>query len=178
MLTTRVEKLKFLVEEMELAMQLALCATDSFVSRTLARHVLVRAENFIAHARQLRKPLNNAGYGTTEFHRLKETYAKTFEDYFKTSRDRLGAHVQDFDFGKRIDLWNDISDSGFPLGYCHTRTGHWARCVLFPQALNWRALFWVLQLRSEGGPVAIDPTSSHGAIFRPLRWRPENSQQQ
>ena len=108
MLTTRVEKLKFLVEEMELAMQLALCAADSFVSRTLARHVLVRAENFIAHARQLRKPLNNAGYGTNRFHQLKETYAKTFEEYFKTSRDRLGAHVQDFDFGKRIDLWNDI----------------------------------------------------------------------
>jgi len=73
MLVTRVEKLKFLVEEMELAMQLALCAADSFVSRTLARHVLVRAENFIAHARQLRKPLNNAGYGTNRFHQLKET---------------------------------------------------------------------------------------------------------
>jgi hypothetical protein len=108
MLTMRLEKLKFLVEEMELAMQLALRATDAFVSRTLARHVLVRTENFIAHARQLRKPLNNAGYGTTRFHQLKETYAKTFEEYFKTSRDRLGAHVQDFDFGKRIDLWNDI----------------------------------------------------------------------
>jgi hypothetical protein len=108
MVTTRLEKLKFLLEEMELAMQLALRATDSFVSRTLARHVLIRTENFIAHARQLRRPLNNAGYGTTKFHQLKEIYAKTFEEYFKTSRDRLGAHVQDFDFGKRIDLWNDI----------------------------------------------------------------------
>lgn len=108
MLTTRVEKLKFLAEEIEIAMQLSLYAPDSFISRTLARHVLIRAENFIAHARQLRKPLNNAGYLTRKFHQLKETYAKTFEEYFKTSRDRLGAHVQDFDFGKRIDLWNDI----------------------------------------------------------------------
>jgi hypothetical protein len=108
MITTRVEKLKFLAEEMKIAMQLALRSTDSFISRTLARHVLVRAENFIAHARQLRKPLNNAGYRTGKFHELKETYAKAFDEYFQISRDRLGAHVQDFDFGKRLELWNDI----------------------------------------------------------------------
>jgi hypothetical protein len=33
------------------------------------------------------------------FHRTKEAYATAFE-YFKVSRHRLGAHVQDFDFGK------------------------------------------------------------------------------
>jgi hypothetical protein len=105
---TRLEKLKFIVEEMQLAFHLAMHLTDPFVARTLARHILIRAENFIEHARGLRKPLNAAGYDTRNFHKTKEAYASNFEEYFQVSRDRLGAHVQDFDFGKRIELWKDI----------------------------------------------------------------------
>ncbi|MFZ0886340.1 MAG: hypothetical protein WAN14_23260, partial [Candidatus Acidiferrales bacterium] len=108
MIATRVEKLKFLVDEMHIALRLATRAPDSFSARTIARHILVRAENFIAHARGLRKPLNLARYDTSDFHKTKEAYAAAFEEYFRLSRDRLGAHVQDFDFGKRIELWNEI----------------------------------------------------------------------
>jgi hypothetical protein len=108
MIPTRVEKLKFIAEELQLASYLAMHLTDPFVARTLARHILIRAENFIEHARSLRRPLNDAGYDTRDFHRTKEAYASAFEEYFKMSRHRLGAHVQDFDFGKRIELWNDI----------------------------------------------------------------------
>jgi hypothetical protein len=108
MIPTRVEKLKFIVEEMQLAFHLAMHLTEPFVARTLARHILIRAENFIEHARGLRRPLNDAGYDTRAFHETKEAYAVAFEEYFKVSRHRLGAHVQDFDFGKRIELWNDI----------------------------------------------------------------------
>jgi hypothetical protein len=108
MIPTRVEKLKLIAEEMQLAFYLAMHLTDAFVARTLARHILVRAENFIEHARALRRPLNNAGYDTRSFHTTKEAYASAFEEYFKVSRHRLSAHVQDFDFGKRIELWNDI----------------------------------------------------------------------
>jgi hypothetical protein len=108
MVATRVEKLKFIVEEMHIAFHLATHAPDAFVARTLARHILIRAENFIEHARGLRKPLNIAGYDTHNFHKTKEAYAVNFDEYFQVSRDRLGAHVQDFDFGKRIELWNDI----------------------------------------------------------------------
>jgi hypothetical protein len=93
---------------MHVAFHLATHASDPFVARTLSRHILVRAENFIEHARGLRKPLKNAGYDTRNFHKKKEDYASVFVEYFKVSRDRLGAHVQDFDFGKRIELWNDI----------------------------------------------------------------------
>ena len=107
MISTRLAKLKFIVEEMQLAFHLAKHVSDPFIARTLARHILIRAENFIEHARGLRKPLNSAGFDTSEFHRAKEVYAENFQEYFKTARDRLGAHVQDFDFGKRIDLWND-----------------------------------------------------------------------
>lgn len=57
MIPTRVEKLKFVVEEMQLAFHLAMHLTDPFVARTLARHILIRGENFIEHARGLRRPL-------------------------------------------------------------------------------------------------------------------------
>jgi hypothetical protein len=107
-IATRIEKLKFLTEEMHIALCLATHAPDAFSARTLARHILIRAENFIAHARGLRRPLNVAGYDTRAFHDTKEAYAAAFNEYFQLSRDRLGAHVQDFDFGRRIELWNDI----------------------------------------------------------------------
>lgn len=57
-----------------------------------------------SHAR----PLKDAGYSTKHFHKTKEAYATAFEECFLTSRHKLVAHVQDFDFGKRIELWNDI----------------------------------------------------------------------
>jgi hypothetical protein len=108
MIASRVEKLKFLVEEIQVAFHLTMHLTDPFVARTLARHILIRTENFIEHARGLRRPLNDAGYDTHDYHKAKEAYASIFTEYFKVSRGRLGAHVQDFDFGKRIELWNDI----------------------------------------------------------------------
>lgn len=90
MIHTRVEKLKFIVEEMHIAFCLAMHLTDPFIARTLARHILVRAENFIEHARGLRRPLNDAGYGTRDFHKTKEAYASAFDEYFKVARNRLG----------------------------------------------------------------------------------------
>ncbi len=94
MIHARVEKLKFIVEEMHIAFRLAMHLTDPFIAPTLARHILVRAENFIEHARGLRRPLNDAGYDTRDFHKTKEAYASAFDEYFKVARHRLGAHVQ------------------------------------------------------------------------------------
>jgi len=108
MLSQRLEKLRFLVDEMRVAFHLTVHLSDAFVARTLARHILIRAENFIVHARALRKPLAAAGHRIEDFHRAKEAYAMAFNEYFQIARDRLGAHVQDFDFGKRVELWNSI----------------------------------------------------------------------
>lgn len=108
MIQGRIEKLRFIVEEMQIALHLATNLTDAFFARTIARHILVRVENFIEHARGLRRPLRDAGYDTNAFHTAKEAYVAQFDEYFKLARHRLGAHVQDFDFGKRIELWNDI----------------------------------------------------------------------
>jgi hypothetical protein len=108
MITVRLEKLKYIVEEMHVAFRLASCVSDPFLSRTLARHVFVRAENFVEHARGLRRPLNDAGHDVREFNKAKEAYASAFDEYFKELRHRLGAHVQDFDFGRRLELWNQV----------------------------------------------------------------------
>jgi len=104
----RVEKLRFIISEMQLALMLAKHAPDDFIARALARHILVRAENYIEHVRRLRNVLNAAGFNTHDFHTRKEIYARSFEEYFKTVRHKLSAHVQDIDFGKRIELWNDV----------------------------------------------------------------------
>jgi len=108
MLQDRIEKLRFIVEEMQIAFHLATNLTDPFFARTIARHILVRAENLIAHARGLRRPLRGAGFDTNAFHTVKEAYSTEFDEYFKVARHKIGAHVQDFDFGRRIELWNDI----------------------------------------------------------------------
>lgn len=108
MIQDRIEKLRFIAEEMQIAFHLAANLADPFFSRTIARHILVRAENLISHARGLRRPLRDSGFDTGAFHRTKEAYATEFEEYFKVARHKIGAHVQDFDFGKRIELWNDI----------------------------------------------------------------------
>ncbi len=107
-LTVRLEKLRFILEEMELAYYLAKNASDDQNARVLSRHVIVRAENLITHARSIRKPLQQAGYRVKDFHSTKEAYASEFESYFSEARHKLGAHIQDFDFAKRIDLWNEI----------------------------------------------------------------------
>lgn len=113
MIQDRIEKLRFIAEEMQIAFHLAANLADPFFARTIARHILVRAENFIAHARGLRRPLRDSGFDTNAFHTTKEAYATEFEEYLfeeylKVARHKIGAHVQDFDFGKRIELWNDI----------------------------------------------------------------------
>lgn len=107
-LAVRLEKLRFLVEELQLAYALARAAPNSAGARMLSRHAIVRAENFIEHARAIRKPLNSAGFDTAEFNRTKENYAEAFFGYFAVVRHRLGAHVQDLDFAHRIEIWSDI----------------------------------------------------------------------
>jgi hypothetical protein len=79
----RLKKLRHIIDELQLAFHLAQHAPDAFVARTLARHVIVRAADFIAHSRGLRRPLNQAGYDTREYHRTKEIYADYFGEYFR-----------------------------------------------------------------------------------------------
>ncbi|WP_158906775.1 hypothetical protein [Burkholderia sp. L27(2015)] len=108
MLHIRLEKLRFVVMEMRLAMRLAQFAPTDADARMLTRHVLIRAVDFISHARQIRKPLTKAGYDTGAFNTLKEYYAKEFQEYFQKVRDRLSAHVQDIELSEGIELWNGV----------------------------------------------------------------------
>ncbi|MET3216000.1 UNVERIFIED_ORG: hypothetical protein ABIC48_003769 [Burkholderia territorii] len=107
----RLEKLRFLVMEMRLAMRLAQFAPTDADARMITRHVLIRAVDFISHARQLRKPLEQAGFDAGAFNDLKEYYAAEFKEYFQKVRDRLSAHVQDIELGEMIELWNGVDAS-------------------------------------------------------------------
>ena len=82
-LAIRLEKLRFIVQEIELAAVIARAQPTDYFRRVLARRVLVRVRDLVAHARQIRRPARNAGYDPSRFRRLKEVYAKTFEEYFQ-----------------------------------------------------------------------------------------------
>lgn len=107
----RLEKLRFLAMEMRLAMRLAQFAPTDADARMLTRHVIIRAVDFISHARQLRKPLGQAGFDTGTFNDLKEYYAAQFQEYFQKVRDRLGAHIQDIELAEGVKLWNGVDAS-------------------------------------------------------------------
>lgn len=110
-LQRRLEVLRFIAQDLELGLYLARHSRSEFIGRTLARHVLVRAENFIVHADQLRKPLNVAGKDTRDFVESKRIYREEFTQYFQVGRDKLAGHVQDLDFLTRIELWHDVEVS-------------------------------------------------------------------
>ncbi|WP_264045745.1 hypothetical protein [Methylobacterium flocculans] len=103
----RLEKLRFLVDDLRLTSALSGAAPDAWSGRLIARHVLVRAYDVVAHSRGLRRLVQPFG-SIQAFNEAKETYATWFDEYFKTTRHKLSAHVQDLDFGRRIELWNDV----------------------------------------------------------------------
>ncbi len=97
--------------EMRLAMHMARFAPTDAESRMLTRHVLIRAVDFVSHARKLRKPLMRLGVNASHFREMNSYYAEVFNEYFQKVRDRLSAHVQDLEFSEGIDLWNSVDDS-------------------------------------------------------------------
>jgi hypothetical protein len=54
-LPARLEKPRFIIAELQSSYALSQAAPSSWDARLIARHVLVRARDFVAHARQLRK---------------------------------------------------------------------------------------------------------------------------
>jgi hypothetical protein len=107
-LGTRLEKVRFLVDEMALSADLARNAPNSDTARVLSRHVAVRTENSIEHVRPLRKRLNLATNASAELKETVNALASTFDEYFSVPRHKLGAHVQDVDFLDRLQLWDSI----------------------------------------------------------------------
>lgn len=107
----RLGKLRFLVQEIELAAKIARAQPTDYFRRVLSRRVLIRAKDFANHAREFRRPAQRVGYDLSRILRAKEAYAKAFDEYYKDQRDRLCAHVQDIDWARRLELWTDIEAS-------------------------------------------------------------------
>lgn len=104
----RLAKIRFIAQELELALLIARSLPEDHSRRVLARRVAVRAKDFVDHARQLRKPLQLLGVDTGDFHARKEAYAQSFLEHFPVLRDRLGAHMQDVELQERLQLWSEI----------------------------------------------------------------------
>lgn len=107
----RLEKLRFIVDELSVASDLAKNASTPEVARLLARHVAVRARDFIGHVRQVRQPLNLVAAGNAELKARVNEYSDTFDTYFGLVRDKVGAHLQDIDLFERAELWVSIDRS-------------------------------------------------------------------
>lgn len=109
-ISARLEKLRYITDEMVIAANLAGSAANSDMARMLARHVGVRTADFIAHARQLRNCLPSSS-ASTKFKNTVNAFADEFEENLELSRHKLGAHLQDMDFLERIDIWVAIDTS-------------------------------------------------------------------
>ena len=118
----QVEKALFVAQEMELALMLAeRCATDFRARSCIARHVLVRAKDFIALTGALIEPMRDAGFAVEGLRSRRTVYMAAFDEYYSTSRTRLAAHVQ--------DLWSSwtASSSGRTSSSPSSRTSSTVR---------------------------------------------------
>lgn len=107
-IANRLEKLRFLAQEIELIALITTAQPTDYRRRAMARRVLVRVKDFANHVAQLPKPLKAAGLNAAELKDRKEVYALSFAEYYQKQRDRMSAHVQDLDLVERLELWTDI----------------------------------------------------------------------
>jgi hypothetical protein len=107
---TALGKLQFAAAEMELALLLARHAPNDFLGRAVARHVVVRAKDFIALCYDAASALKkSAGSGAVADVRERlDAYRDAFDEYYATTRTKLGAHVQPVEFAERLELWTDL----------------------------------------------------------------------
>lgn len=110
MINIKLAKLKFIVDELLIASFISSRVSDPFTARTIARHVLIRANDFINIANTLRKPLKELGVNTKEFTAIKRTYAAYYKEYYEIARHKIGAHVQDIEIDHLIKTWNEIEN--------------------------------------------------------------------
>lgn len=93
-------------------MHLALCIArhgpSDFVGRALARHVVVRARDVIALAFDALGELRGAGVQVEDVRARVAAYRDAFDEYYDTTRTKLGAHVQPIEFQERLELWTDL----------------------------------------------------------------------
>lgn len=107
-LAIRLEKVRFLVQELELLTSMCDASPTDETKRMLARRVLIRAADVVAHLQSLRSDLLAAGINYRDLKERRAAYEAELDAHYRTSRDRLSAHQQDLGLQDRIDLWEDI----------------------------------------------------------------------
>lgn len=110
-LTDRLAKLLFLVREIELGRWMAEVAPSDDLARCWARRVLVRVNDLLEHCAQIQGPLKAAGHDIGDFKGSRLAVGKEYDEYYRRTRNKLSAHVQDLALLERADLWLDV-DAG------------------------------------------------------------------
>ena len=107
-LQTSTEKLVFCAREMHLAYRLAQAAPTDFVRRAVARHVVVRARDFIELAFDVLGGLKRQGVVVASERARVGAYRDAFDEYYDSTRTALSAHVQPLEYSHRLELWKEL----------------------------------------------------------------------
>lgn len=98
------EHLKYCLKEILIIKSLIEIDNSNFYKRSLARLIAIRIDDFIKLSFTLNKSTVNKQNIKDDLNTLQDYYV----EYFKTQRDKFGAHFQELDFSKRLELWSNI----------------------------------------------------------------------
>ncbi len=76
-----------------------------FFKRSLTRYIAIRLDDFIKIGRRL----NNAGLNEQAIRVSLNELEQFYNEFFKTQRDKMGAHFQHVDYAERLEYWQDIN---------------------------------------------------------------------
>ena len=95
---------KYCVKEILMIKNLIEVENSDFYKRSLARFISIRTDDFIKVSFALNKRTLKSVSIKNDLNALQNYY----KEYYKTQRDKFGAHFQDLDFAKRLEVWNQI----------------------------------------------------------------------
>lgn len=98
------EHLKFCLKEILIIRSLLNIKNSSFFKRNLGRYIALRVDDFIKLAFALNKSTINVKHVKDDLNALQDLY----REFFKTQRDKYGAHFQELEFSKRLEIWSQI----------------------------------------------------------------------
>lgn len=98
------EHLKYCLREILIIKALVDIKNCSFYKRSLSRLLAVRTDDFIKIAFKLNKDTLNSQAVKDDLNAFQTLY----KDYFKVQRDKYGAHFQELELSKRLDLWSQM----------------------------------------------------------------------
>ncbi|MCZ4696469.1 hypothetical protein DWB61_17560 [Ancylomarina euxinus] len=99
-----IKHLKYCLKEILIVKKILEIENSNFYKRSLARFVAIRTDDFI----KLAFTINKASLNQQSIKNDLNTFQQYYKEYFKTQRDKFGAHFQELDFASRLEFWSQI----------------------------------------------------------------------